>query len=96
LAFTGLPHAPTWPRNLALALAVAILAAGAWSSTRRTHAAAPQRADLEGRRERLFTELATLERQRQAAGSDGNRAASTERRRALISDLESVYAALDS
>jgi hypothetical protein len=96
LSFTGLPHARTWPRDLALALAVAILAAGAWTSTRRTHAAAQPREVLEGRRERLFTELASLERQRQAARSDSSRAASNERRRALISELESVYAALDS
>ncbi len=36
--FTNLPHAPTWPRNVALALAVVILAAGAWASEeRRSH-----------------------------------------------------------
>ena len=96
LSFTGLPHRATWPRNLALTLAVIILAAGAWSSTRKTHSAVPQREELEGHRERLFTELASLERQRQAAPSDKSRAASDERRRALISELESVYAALDS
>ena len=30
--FTGLPHQPVWPRNLALALASVILAAGVWAS----------------------------------------------------------------
>ena len=34
-AFTGLPHAPTWPRNVALALAVVILLAGAFAAVQR-------------------------------------------------------------
>ena len=33
--FTGLPHQPVWPRNLALSLALAILCAGVWASVRR-------------------------------------------------------------
>jgi hypothetical protein len=98
LSFTGLPHSATWPRNLALALAAVILCGGAWSSVRsgRTESVAPNREALESQRDRLFAELASIERQRLAAASDGSRAAVNDRRRALISELESVYAALDS
>ena len=32
LTLSGLPHRPTWPRNVALALAAVILAAGAWGA----------------------------------------------------------------
>jgi hypothetical protein len=97
MSFTGLPHAATWPRNVALALTVVILCAGVWSSigTRGTQREAPPREALEDRRDRLFEQLATIERQRRVA-SDSGRAAANERRRALISELESVYAALDS
>ncbi len=97
LSFTGLPHAATWPRNVALALAVVILGCGAWSSIRAgSRSTAPKRDELEGRRDRLYAELASIERQRQTAASDSGRAAANDRRRALISELESVYAALDS
>jgi hypothetical protein len=99
VSFGGLPHAPIWPRNVALALAVGILVAGAWAGFRRTAGTpAANRADLEARRDRLFSELAALERQQRAhAGgpvrSDGRAAG---RRRQLMNELESVYAALDS
>ena len=97
LSFTGLPHAATWPRNVALALAVVILGGGAWSSVRAgSRSPAPKRDELEGRRDRLYAELASIERQRQTAASAGGRATANDRRRALISELESVYAALDS
>ena len=72
-------------------------ACGAWSSIRAgSRSPAPKRDELEGRRDRLYAELASIERQRQTAASDSGRAAANDRRRALISELESVYAALDS
>jgi hypothetical protein len=99
VSFGGLPHAPTWPRNLALALAAGILGIGAWAGFRPTgKTPAANRAELEARRDRLFSELTALERQQRAAAIDPLRGdgASTRRRRQLMSELESVYAALDS
>ena len=66
LAFSGLPHAPTWPRNVALALVLLILAGGVWGSLRTGAPAAAhveRRRRLEARRDRLFTELASIEEQ---------------------------------
>ena len=63
LDISGLPHAPVGPRNLALALASAVLIGGAWAAIRRPRRTAgqPHRAQLEERRERLFSSLATLD-----------------------------------
>ena len=96
LSFEGLPYAPIWPRNLALGLAVAILAAGAWSGfVRRPGAVArTERAALEADRERLYDELAALERDHRQGSSDPARHAA--RRRELVSELESIHAALDN
>lgn len=94
--FTGLPHAPVWPRNVALALAIVILLAGVWGSRRTARADKPikiRRGQLEARRERLFTELTHLEEQHRRGAIDGDRYA--ERRRGLVAALERVYAELD-
>jgi hypothetical protein len=96
ISFTGLPHSPTWPRNLALALASVILVAGAWAGFKgKGQTLAANRSELEARRDRLFSELAALERQ-QRADADPSRPASSKRRRQLMSELESIYAALDA
>jgi hypothetical protein len=94
-SFTGLPHRPLWPRNVALALAGAILAGGAWSSLRRRVPSSMQtnRADLEARRDTLFSELTAIEHQHRVGQTDP--AQHAVRRRELIAELESVYAALD-
>jgi hypothetical protein len=95
LAFTGLPASPAWPRNLALGLAVLILAAGGWMATR------PGRADvdtgartkqLHAKRERLFAQLAELEKQRETLDTERY----TQRRRELVDALEKIYAELDA
>jgi hypothetical protein len=94
--FTGVPHAPVWPRNLALGLAVLLLAAGAWGSLQKPPAASPdaaRRSRLESKRDRLFTELTTLEAQHRQQAIDPGRYA--ERRTELIAALERVYAELD-
>jgi len=94
--FTGLPHQPVWPRNLALALAVAILAAGAWGSTRIGKPAAAdreRRRRLGAKRERLFAELTSLEDQHREGAIDPERYAS--RRHDLMAALERVYAEMD-
>ena len=95
-SFSGLPHAPTWPRTLALSLAGVILTAGAWFSarTRGGNSAGARRADLEVRRDRLFTELTAIEQRHRAGVVDPSHHAS--KRRELIAELESVYAALDN
>jgi outer membrane murein-binding lipoprotein Lpp len=96
ISFTGLPHSATWPRNLALALASVILVAGAWAGFKgKGQTLAANRSELEARRDRLFSELAALERQ-QRADADPSRPASSKRRRQLMSELESIYAALDA
>ena len=94
-AFTGLPHAATWPRNLALVLAVTILAAGVFFSIggpKRLLASA-EKQRLEARREKLLTELTTLEESHRAGRVDPAQYAA--RRQQLIASLERVYASLD-
>jgi hypothetical protein len=94
--FSGMPHHPTWPRNVALVLAFAILAGGAWSSFRpggKRVALDVQRKQLEGRRDRLFDELTVLETSHRDGTVDPQRYA--ERRRELVTALERVYTALD-
>jgi hypothetical protein len=95
-AFTGLPHRPVWPRNLALALAAAILAAGVWGSRRRgpaNQAEQDRRKRLDAKRDRLFAELTSIEEQHRDKTIDPERYAA--RRRELLASLERVYAQLD-
>jgi hypothetical protein len=95
-AFAGLPHHRVWPRNMAIGLALLILAGGAWSAARtgegRT-ARDSQRRGLEERRDRLFDELTALEASHRDGTADPQHYAV--RRRELVSALESIYAALD-
>ena len=95
LDISGLPHAPSWPRNVALALAVAILLLGAWGTAASGSArrAAGERQRLEAERERLFEELTALEQSRSIGHVEPQ--PYTARRRELIASLERVYAALD-
>jgi hypothetical protein len=95
LTVSGLPHEPTWPRNLALVLAAVILVAGAWGSVRlvRGAASASRREKLTAARERLFRELTALEEQHRDGGIDPERYAA--RRREMIAGLERIYAQLD-
>jgi hypothetical protein len=93
---SGLPHAPTWPRNVALALAVGLLVAGAWGAVRtggRT-AAAAARQQLERRREKAFAELLRLDRDRSAGKGDDD--AYGGKRRELVGELERIYGELDT
>lgn len=94
--FTGLPSQPTWPRNLALALAVLIIGAGVYGSTRTGKAAAAEQArvkKLQARRDRLFNELASLEERHRENTIDPSRYSAE--RRELITALERVYAEMD-
>jgi hypothetical protein len=93
--FTNLPHAPLWPRYVALGLAVVILAAGAWASRRPKSAPADDRTlnRLETKRSQLFTELTTLEQQHRDGRIDAEGYAA--RRAELVTALERVYAEID-
>jgi hypothetical protein len=96
LTFNGLPHHPVWPQNLALALAVLVLAGGVWGTVRTGKPAAAERdrrSRLEARRDQLFSELTKLEEQHRAQGLDPERY--TTRRRELVEALERVYAEMD-
>jgi hypothetical protein len=95
--FSGVPHQPTWPRDVAFAVACAILAAGAWSSFRARSAGRSEddrRRDLEARRDRLFNDLTALEVRRREQTIDADDYAA--RRRDLVTALEKVYMALDN
>jgi hypothetical protein len=94
--FTGLPHAATWPRDVALAAAVLILLAGAWGGMRGgpvSTGTADRRKKLESRRDRLFADLTSLEEQHRAGALDAQRYAV--QRRDLVTALERIYAELD-
>jgi hypothetical protein len=92
-ALSGLPHPPVWPRNVAVALAVLVLATGAFGAFRGKSGAAVERRRLEAERERLFADLTALEEaHRSGAVPKGAYAA---RRRKIVAALEGIYAALD-
>jgi hypothetical protein len=95
LTFTGLPHQPVWPRNVALAIAGAILLGGLWGMRRRPPSAGEvdRRRRLEAKRDRLFGELVALEEQHRARTIDAERYAV--RRRELVAALERLYAEID-
>ncbi len=95
LDLTGLPHHETWPRTLALALAVVILCAGLWAALGRArNGAEARRHELEERRERLFADLLRLERSKRAGTT---RADEYDRLRSeLLTTLERIYGELDS
>lgn len=92
---SGLPHTALWPRNVALALACLILAAGTFAAIRgqQGRGAGVERGRLQAERERLFVQLAALEEAYQAGGVEQR--AYDARRRDLVVRLERVYAALD-
>ena len=83
----GLPHHPTWPRTLALALALAVVGAGAWGAFRpgRESGEILARRHLEARREQLLGEAERLDRQnrgRRRRTAAAGRAPGGDRRRA--------------
>jgi len=95
LTLTGLPHRPSWPKYLALALAAVILAGGAWSAVRaRTGPDEDaRRRQLHGDRDELFSALASLEAQRRKGTIDA--AAYASRRADLVTELEGLYAQIE-
>jgi len=93
LAFSGLPHAPLWPRYAAIGIAVAILAGGWWASRLGKEPLTSAQERLEKRRGQLFNELASLEEQHRAGRLDAQAYAA--RRAELVTALERVYAEID-
>jgi len=93
--FTHLPHAPLWPRNLALGLAAVILAGGVWGSMRAARAGPGDKGQdrLEKRRSQLFAELTSIEEQHREGRLDPQRYAV--KRGELVAALERVYAEID-
>lgn len=92
LTFSGLPHRSHVARNLALVLAAAILAGGAWFASRRRTPDGNSHSELRERREQLLTQLASLEEQHRTGAIET--AAYAARRRELMARLEEIYAAL--
>ena len=95
LTFSNLPHAPLWPKYVALTLAVVILAVGAWASRKPRQTAADEKTKnrLETKRNQLFAELTSLEQQHREGRIDPERYAA--RRADLVTALERVYAEID-
>jgi hypothetical protein len=94
--FNRLPHHAVWPRNVALGVAMLILAAGVWGSMKRGEPAAAseeRQRRLQAKRDRLFAELTTVEEQHRRHTLDPQRYAS--RRSELMAALERVYAEMD-
>jgi hypothetical protein len=96
LNFSGLPHHSTMPRTIALGLAALMLAGGVWMASTRPNkpANANRMKQLNGKREKIFSDLVRLEQQKRAGTIDAARYA--ERRPALIAQLERVYRDLDA
>lgn len=94
LTLGALPHRPTWPRNLALVLAVIVLGAGAWGASRGgSPQQASRRQQMHTRRDKLFAELAAIEEQRRGGTIDARVYAT--RREQLVTALEDLYAGLE-
>jgi len=95
LTLSGLPHRASWPRNVALALAAIIIAAGAWGAARgrieTSHK--DRRRQLQSKRESLFAQLTALEHDRRQGKVDP--AAYAAKREGLVGALEDLYAGLD-
>ncbi len=96
ITFSGLPHQPVWPRNVALGLAMTILAGGVWASVRARKPSpgeTDRRRRLDARRDRLFAELVAIEEQHRAGTLAPDRYAT--RRTELVAALEQLYAQID-
>ena len=93
VTLTGLPVHPAWPRNTAMALAAAIMLAGAWYGWSGSTTVVTDQRKLRERRESLLGELVKLDEQRRAGRVDGSKYAA--RRQKLVGDLERIYGELD-
>jgi len=92
IQLTDLPQRQTWPRNIALALAAAIAAAGAWLAIA-GRKEDDDRRRLTAHRDSLYGQLVKLEEQH--AGGRLDDAKYEARRQQLLAELERVYGELD-
>lgn len=88
---SGLPAHSARPRQVALALALAILGVGAWLAYT-PRAGGPSKARLASRRDELLADLAGIEKRRRRGESSGRDA---QRRPELLAELEGIYSELD-
>lgn len=94
LTLNGLPHRETWPRNLVLVLAAAIIGAGIWGASRGgSPKVSARRQQMHARRDKLFADLTALEQQRRDGTIDAGLYAA--RREQLVTALEDLYAGLE-
>lgn len=95
VTLSGLPARSRTGRNVALALACLVLAAGVIGalSSREASGDAGRRHQLHGRREKLMADMVRLEQQHRAGAVDEARFAV--RRSELVAQLERVYGELD-
>jgi hypothetical protein len=96
LVLYDLPHHSAAPRMVALVMAVTIVLAGAWASSRtpdREPSRVAERKRLVARRDKLLADLVRLERDH--VSGRGDRTRYPARREELIAALELVYGALD-
>ena len=93
---SGLPHHSRTPAMLALTLAGVFLFAGLWGAAGSAGdgAGRERRRRIEARKEKLFADLVTAERQRRTGRMGATKYAS--RRAQLIAALEGVYRELDA
>ena len=89
---SGIPAHSQTPRNVALALAVLIFAAGAWFAFSPAKAHAAQEAKLRARKEQLLNDIVSLERVRRNKPLTAQQEARLQR---ATNELERVVAALD-
>ena len=89
---SGIPAHSRTPRNLGLALAALIFAAGAWFAFSPAKAQAAQDAKLQARKEKLLDQVVALERKRRQQALSAAEAAKLQR---STSELERVVAELD-
>lgn len=93
VSLSDMPHHSATPRRVAVGLALAIAAIGAYAGTRRRDEAGSRDAErkrLLARRDRLMADLVRLEREQR---NDPRYAA---RREEIVAALEHIYGALDS
>jgi hypothetical protein len=90
---TNLPIHSRVPRNVALGLAVTVVALGIWLSVSARRQRTPDHETLSAQRDSRLRELEELEKRRRA-GSIGTERYNTRRQR-LVTELEQIYGELD-
>lgn len=95
IELVGLPYRSRTPSNVALMIAMGILALGVWGGLGQAQAttSAKRRRTLEMRKEKLFSDLVKIERQHRTGKIGSTKYGS--RQRELFASLEQVYRELD-